>query len=62
MRRDLDDTEFIVGADQARVFLGGLGATRKAEKGRLRSEYERAQRVLSEIGAASSTVPDEESA
>jgi hypothetical protein len=49
-------------ADQAKVFLGGLGATRKTEKPRLQSEYERAQRVLSEIDAASSTVPDEESA
>ncbi|MEV0414936.1 hypothetical protein AB0I68_30090 [Streptomyces sp. NPDC050448] len=49
-------------ADQAKVFLGGLGATRKTEKPRLQSEYERAQRVLSAIDAASGTVPDEESA
>ena len=49
-------------ADQAKVFLGGLGATRRTEKPRLQSEYERAQRVLSEIDAAGSTAPDEESA
>ncbi|GJF33416.1 hypothetical protein KNE206_61160 [Kitasatospora sp. NE20-6] len=42
-------------ADQAKVFPGGPGATRKAEKGRLRSEYERARRVLSGLDAASST-------
>jgi hypothetical protein len=49
-------------ADQAKVFLGGLGATRKTEKTRLQNEYERAQRVLSEIDAATSAVLDEESA
>jgi hypothetical protein len=34
------------------TFLGQLGPTRKAEKTRLQSEYDRALRVVAEIDAA----------
>ena len=39
-------------AEQARTFLGSLGPTRKTEKARLQADYDRAQRVLTEIDAA----------
>ncbi len=39
-------------ADQAKAFPGSLGPTRKTEKARLQADYDRAQRVLTAIGAA----------
>ena len=40
-------------AEQAKTFLGSLGPARKTEKARLQADYDRAQRVLTEIDAAS---------
>jgi hypothetical protein len=39
-------------AATTKTFLGSLGATRKTEKARLQADYDRAQRVLAEIDAA----------
>ena len=39
-------------AERTATFLGQLGPTRKAEKARLQSEYDRALRVVAEIDAA----------
>jgi hypothetical protein len=39
-------------AARTATFLGQLGPTRKAEKTRLQSEYDRALRVVAEIDAA----------
>ena len=39
-------------AGRTMTFLGQLGPTRKAEKTRLQSEYDRALRVVAEIDAA----------
>jgi hypothetical protein len=38
-------------ADRTKTFLGELGSTRKTEKTRLQTEYDRATRVLAEIDA-----------
>ncbi|GAA0998189.1 hypothetical protein GCM10009555_097080 [Acrocarpospora macrocephala] len=42
-------------ADKTKTFLGDLGPTRKTEKVRLQTEYDRAVRVLAEIDAAAVT-------
>ncbi|SCF58734.1 MULTISPECIES: hypothetical protein [unclassified Streptomyces] len=47
-------------AERTEAFLGQLGTTRKTERTRLQSDYDRALRVVAEIDAASTT--DEESA
>jgi hypothetical protein len=39
-------------ADKTKTFLGELGPTRKTEKTRLQSEYDRAQRIVAAIDAA----------
>ncbi|MFJ9609682.1 site-specific integrase [Kitasatospora sp. NPDC101176] len=49
-------------AARTRTFLGDLGKTRKTERSRLQSDYDRALRVVAEIDAATLHRPDEESA
>ena len=39
-------------SDRTKVFLGGLGPTRKTEKARLQADYDRALRVLADIDHA----------
>jgi hypothetical protein len=47
-------------AERAKVFIGQLGKTRTTERSRLRSDYDRAQRVITEIDAAATTSPDQD--
>ena len=42
-------------AESTRIFLGGLGPTRKTEKARLQGDLDRAARVIAGIDAATST-------
>jgi len=46
-------------AATTKTFLGSLGPTRKTEKARLQADYARAQRVLTEIDAASGRTEDQ---
>jgi hypothetical protein len=48
-------------AATTKTFLGTLGKTRATERSRLEADYERAQRVIAEIDAATTT-PDSEDA
>jgi hypothetical protein len=49
-------------ADRTKTFLGQLGATRKTERTRLQADHDRAIRIITEIDAASTAIPDKDSA
>ncbi|MEU8928094.1 site-specific integrase [Kitasatospora sp. NPDC048545] len=49
-------------AERTKVFLGQLGTARKTEHARLQADHDRALRVVSEIDAAATDQPDEDSA
>ncbi|MGW0854945.1 hypothetical protein [Streptomyces sp. NPDC002690] len=44
-------------AERTKTFLGDLGKTRRTEHARLRSDYDRAVRVVAEIDAATTEDP-----
>lgn len=46
-------------AERTKTFLGQLGATRRTERARLQSDYDRAVRVVTEIDAAAATASEE---
>jgi hypothetical protein len=45
-------------ATQTKTFLGALGPSRKTERARLQTDYDRAQRVLANIDAANPTTTE----
>ncbi|MGH3824595.1 MAG: hypothetical protein ACRDRA_17445 [Pseudonocardiaceae bacterium] len=47
-------------AAQTKTFLGSLGPTRKTERTRLQADYDRALRVIANIGAATTPKTDNE--
>jgi hypothetical protein len=49
-------------AERTKTFIGQLGKTRTTERSRLRSDYDRALRVIAEIDAATAPAPIEDSA
>jgi hypothetical protein len=46
-------------AERTKTFLGQLGATRRTERARLQSDYDRAVRVVTEIDDAAATASEE---
>jgi hypothetical protein len=47
-------------AERTKTFIGQLGKTRTAERARLRTDYDRALRVVAEIDAATALHPDQD--
>lgn len=47
-------------AERTKTFIGQLGKTRTVERARLRSDYDRALRVIAEIDAATTPQPDQD--
>jgi hypothetical protein len=47
-------------AERTKTFIGQLGKTRTVERDRLRTDYDRALRVIAEIDAATTPQPDQD--
>ncbi|BCJ55064.1 hypothetical protein Asp14428_65390 [Actinoplanes sp. NBRC 14428] len=47
-------------AERTKTFIGQLGKTRTVERDRLRTDHDRAQRVIAEIDAATAPKPDKD--
>jgi hypothetical protein len=47
-------------AERTKTFIGQLGKTRTVEHARLRTDYDRARRVIAEIDTATTPQPDQD--